>query len=67
MAYTDTISALAREAEVTTPTVGKYARLGLLDYVVASDGTRLFRQGQADRVREIYAERIARRGRPAAA
>lgn len=67
MAYTDTIGALARAAEVTTPTVAKYARLGLLDYIVASNGTRLFRQGQAARVREIYTENVARRGRSAAA
>lgn len=66
MDYTDTSTALARVAKVTTPTVVKYARAGLLDFIVASDGTRLFRRGQADRVRAIYAERMARRGHKAA-
>ncbi len=61
--YTDTSSTLARQAEVTQPTIRKYADAGLLDFVVASDGTRLFRKGQSDRVRSIYAERMARRGR----
>lgn len=62
--YTDTTSALARQAEVTPPTVRKYADLGLLDFVVASNGVRLYRSGQAERVREIYARRMATRGRP---
>ena len=66
MSYTDTSSALARQAEVTQPTIRKYADAGLLDFVVASDGTRLFRAGQAERVREIYDESMARRGRKTA-
>lgn len=66
MNYTDTTSELARQAGVTQPTIRKYADLGLLDYVVASNGTRLFCPGQADRVREIYSQRMALRGRSAA-
>jgi len=61
--YTDTSSELARQARVTQPTIRKYADKRLLDYVTASNGTRLFRAGQAKRVREIYAQGIARRGR----
>jgi DNA-binding transcriptional MerR regulator len=61
--YRDTISKLAREADVTAPTVRTYANRGWLDYIVASDGTRLFRIGQASKVREIYAKRVAQRGR----
>lgn len=61
--YTDTISKLARDGDTTVPTVHLYATLGLLDFIVASNGTRLFRTGQAERVREILAERMARRGR----
>jgi DNA-binding transcriptional MerR regulator len=61
--YSDTNSKLARDAEVTAPTVTLYANLGLLDYIRSSNGTRLFRPGQAQRVREIYAERTANRGR----
>ena len=66
MNYTDTTSELARQAGVTQPTIRKYADLGLLDCIVASNGTRLFCPGQADRVREIYRQRMALRGRSAA-
>lgn len=65
--FTDTTGSLARQAGVTVPTVRLYADLKMLDYVTASNGTRLFREGQADRVRQIYGERMARRGRPSAA
>jgi len=63
--FTDTSSALARDARVTQPTVRRYAELGLLDFIVASDGTRLFRSGQAARVREIFETRMANRTRRA--
>lgn len=65
MGYTDTTSALARESKVTAPTIRLYADLGLLDFQRASNGVRLFRAGQADRVRKIYEQRMAKRGRPA--
>lgn len=68
--FTDTSGKLARDAGTTVPTVTKYAREGLLDFVVCSNGTRLFRAGQAKRVKEILADRMALRGRrsaPAAA
>lgn len=61
--FIDTTSKLARESEVLGATVRKYADLGLLDFIVASDGTRLFRKGQASRVRGIYAQRMANRTR----
>lgn len=61
--YTDTASKLAREAEVTTPTVRTYANHGWLDFIIASNGTRLFRAGQASKVRDIYTKRVAQRGR----
>lgn len=63
--YTDTTSELARQTEVTPPTIRKYADLGLLEFVIASNGVRLYRPGQADRVRKIYKERMANRGRSA--
>jgi DNA-binding transcriptional MerR regulator len=66
-AYIDTTTKLAREAEVTGPTIALYADLGLLEFIRASNGTRLFRSGQAARVREIYSERMANRGRRKAA
>jgi DNA-binding transcriptional MerR regulator len=61
--YTDTNSKVARDAEVTAPTVTRYADLGLLDYIRSSNGTRLFRPGQAERVKQIYAQRVANKGR----
>jgi hypothetical protein len=64
--YTDTSGKLAREAETTVPTVNLYAKLGLLDFVLASNGVRLFRPGQGPRVREILNERLANRGRRSA-
>jgi DNA-binding transcriptional MerR regulator len=65
--YTDTTGKLARESELTVVTIATYADLGLLDFIRCSNGTRLFRSGQAPRVREIYAERMAnRRRRPVA-
>jgi DNA-binding transcriptional MerR regulator len=60
--YTDTTGKLARQAEVTQPTVRLYADRGWLDFIRSSDGTRLFREGQAQRVREIYRRRMAARG-----
>jgi hypothetical protein len=60
-AYTDTSSRLARDSETCNAIIRLYARLGLLDYVVASNGVKLFRQGQAALVRQIKQERLARR------
>ena len=67
--FTDTSGELARQSGVIQPTIQKYANLGLLDYVTASNGTKLFRAGQAQKVRDILAQRMAtrRRGRRAAA
>jgi DNA-binding transcriptional MerR regulator len=59
--YTDTTTKLARDAELTQPTIRKYADLGLLDFIVASDGTKLFKPGQAARVKDIHAKRMAGR------
>ena len=66
--YTDTSGTLAKASDTTGTTVNAYANLGLLDFVTASNGTRLFRTGQADMVRRLKAERSAHRpGRPRAA
>jgi DNA-binding transcriptional MerR regulator len=59
--YTETTTKLARDAEKTQPTIRKYANLGLLDFIVASDGTRLFKPGQATKVRQIFESRMAGR------
>lgn len=63
----DTTGELARQSRVMPTTVRKYADAGWLEFSVASDGTRLFRPGQAERVREILAQRMAQRGRKRAA
>jgi hypothetical protein len=61
--YTETTTALARDAGVTQATVRNYVRLGLLDYIKASNGVVLLAKGQAPKVREIYAQRMAARFR----
>jgi len=60
--YIVTTSALARETGLTQPTIRTYCRLGLLDFIVASDGTRLLAKGQANKVRSINERRLAQRG-----
>lgn len=64
--YLDTSGALARAAGTTVPTITAYAKAGWLDFIVSSNGVRLYRRGQADNVRKILAERMARRGRKSA-
>jgi DNA-binding transcriptional MerR regulator len=61
--FTDTSGTLARNAGVTVATISLYAGMGLLEFVRISNGTRLFRVGQAEKVRAIYTERMANRGR----
>ncbi len=60
--YTDTSGKLARDSETTVPTVNKYAKQGKLDFIVASNGVKLFRAGQAEQVREL--KRLSAVGRP---
>jgi DNA-binding transcriptional MerR regulator len=64
--YSDTSGKLARDSEVTSVTIALYADMGLLDFIRSSNGVRLFRPGQAGRVRQIYTERMASRGRRSA-
>jgi hypothetical protein len=52
---------------VTQVTVRKYADLRLLEFIVASNGTRLFKAGQEKLVRSIMAERLAKRRKAPAA
>jgi DNA-binding transcriptional MerR regulator len=66
--FTYTSGELARRSKVTQVTVRKYADLGLLEFIIASNGTRLFKGGQEKLVRTILAERLAKRRKaPAAA
>lgn len=61
--YTDTSGKLARDAETTVVTVNLYAKLGLIDFIEASNGVKLFRAGQADKVRELKRQRLENRTR----
>lgn len=61
--YTATSGKLARESDSTPVSVNLYAKLGLLDFIVASNGVKLFREGQADKVREIKRQRLQERTR----
>ncbi len=63
--FDQTTGALARDAGVTVALIQKYADLGLIQFIRASNAQRLFRRGQADRVREIYSQRMSNRGRKA--
>lgn len=59
--YTDTSSSLAREAGVTERLVLNYAHEGLLDFIQTANGMRLYRIGQAEKVRALKAARLAGR------
>jgi len=60
--FTETTRAISVLADCTQQYVGELARAGLVDHVVASDGTRLFQRQSADVVRQIKAQRLAKRG-----
>jgi DNA-binding transcriptional MerR regulator len=59
-----TRGALSKRAGVHPNTTDKYAASGELKFVVASDGKRLYRPDQADRLRELAAIGRSRTGRP---
>ena len=60
--YSETTGSVARQAGVLAETVRLYGDLGLLECTRLSNGIRLFKPSAAERVREIYTERMARRG-----
>lgn len=66
MDFTQTTTGLARAAAVSPETVRRYADMGLIEFRVASNGTRLFMPSQADQVRQLCAERLSNRGRRSA-
>jgi DNA-binding transcriptional MerR regulator len=61
--YEETTGTLARKSEVSAPTVALYAKHGWLDFKTAANGVRLFPISEVQKVREIYAKRMAKRGR----
>ena len=61
--YIDTSGKLARDSDSTVATINLYAKLRLLDFIIASNGVKLFRSGQSERVRKIKQQRLKARGR----
>jgi hypothetical protein len=60
--YSETTGSLARAVPCLPQLVRKYSDAGLVEFKRLSDGTRVYRPSAATRVREILAERLARRG-----
>jgi hypothetical protein len=60
--YVLTSRGVSVKADCTQQYVGKLATQGLVPYVTASNGTRLYPPEAAAIVRKIKAERLARRG-----
>lgn len=61
--YSETTSAIARAANVLPDTVRLYTNMGFLEHVRLKSGVRLLKPSAVQRVREIYDQRMARRGR----
>ncbi len=59
--YVNTSRRVSVEADCTAQYVNELAREGLLDHIVASDGTKLYPPEAAETVRAIKAQRMARR------
>ena len=59
--YRDTRAMLARAADVNPQTVTNYAKAGLLEYVISTDGRMLFKTGQSEKVRSLYDSNVRRR------
>jgi len=62
--FTQTSSAIARRSEATPAYVGRCADRGLIEFVIASNGVRLYPPEAADAVRASKAAGMAKRGRP---
>lgn len=59
--FNQTISKVARDADVAANTVRAYANLGLVPCIRTSDGSRLFAEDAAGIVRKIYTQRQSHR------
>jgi hypothetical protein len=63
--YCETVSTIARLSGCASAEIVRlYADLKLIECIRTDSGLRLFRPSAALKVREIYRERLARRGRP---
>lgn len=61
--FTETTGSIARAAAADTGTVRNYADQRLIECIRLANGVRLFRPSAVLRVRELLAQRMARRGR----
>jgi DNA-binding transcriptional MerR regulator len=59
--FDQTTGSLARLAGKSPQTIRLYVKLGLIECIRSADGRRLFPASAADRVREIYTRRLARK------
>jgi DNA-binding transcriptional MerR regulator len=61
--YTETTGVASRNSGISVASVQEYCRQGLLDHITLTNGMRLLRPGQEERIREIHAKGLANRGR----
>jgi DNA-binding transcriptional MerR regulator len=61
--FTETTSAISRASGASIPTIRLYGDLGLIQFIEASNGTRLHRKDAGERVAQLLRQRIANRGR----
>jgi hypothetical protein len=60
--FSETPSKMGRDIGIHPGTVRSYCDEGLVEFLRLANGTRLLKPSAALRIREVYAERIARRG-----
>jgi hypothetical protein len=60
--FTETTTTLAAFAGCLPETVRLYGKLGLIESMVLPSGVQLFKRSDAQKVRQIMTERLARRG-----
>jgi DNA-binding transcriptional MerR regulator len=61
--FRNTSRRVSVQADCAPQYVTRLARAGLIPFVMASDGTRLYTDDAAQTVRQIKAQRLANRGR----
>lgn len=63
--FTETVTSVSKEEGTpSVATVRMYCDLGLVPHIRDANGRRLLRSDAREIVRQVYAERLARRGRP---
>jgi DNA-binding transcriptional MerR regulator len=60
--FVEMVGKVARDGEVSPPTVRLYAKLGLIEVRKASNGFDLYQRGAGAKVKQIHAERLKNRG-----